>query len=105
MRHKTALAVEQARGLLLARRGGGKERRLDVKGLEEYWKETVALEPLLGLWQHGCGGQSRSTGSHFGGPGEFTTHFRTYFGGDWDVHWGCGSLTHGHIGNRGLRSA
>ena len=20
--------------------------------------------------------------------GEFTTHFRTYFSGDWDVHWG-----------------
>ena len=20
--------------------------------------------------------------------GEFTTHFRTYFGGDWEVHWG-----------------
>ena len=26
-------------------------------------------------------------GSHFG-VGEFTTHFRTYFSGDWDVHWG-----------------
>ena len=22
------------------------------------------------------------------GVGEFTTHFRTYFSGDWDVHWG-----------------
>ena len=33
-------------------------------------------------------------GSHFG-EGEFT-HFRTYFGGDWDVHWGItGILTHG----------
>ena len=20
-----------------------------------------------------------------------------YFGGDWDVHWGCGLWTHGHI--------
>ena len=20
--------------------------------------------------------------------GEFTTHFRTYFSGGWDVHWG-----------------
>ena len=27
-----------------------------------------------------------------------TTHFRTYFSGDWDVHWGYGILTHGHIG-------
>ena len=26
-------------------------------------------------------------GSHFR-VGEFTTHFRTYFSGDWDVHWG-----------------
>ena len=35
-------------------------------------------------------------GSHFG-QGEFTTHFRTHFSGDWDVHWGYGILTHGHI--------
>ena len=27
-----------------------------------------------------------------------TTHFRTYFSGDWDVHWGYRILTHGHIG-------
>ena len=27
-----------------------------------------------------------------------TTHFRTYFSGDWDVHWGYGVLTHGHMG-------
>ena len=32
------------------------------------------------------------------GVGEFTTHFRTYFSGDWDVHRGYGILTHGHIG-------
>ena len=24
-------------------------------------------------------------------------HFRTYFSGDWDVHWGHGILTHGHV--------
>ena len=35
-------------------------------------------------------------GSHFG-VGEFTTHFGTYCSGDWDVHWGDGILTHGHI--------
>ena len=29
--------------------------------------------------------------------GEFTTHFRTYFSGDWDVHWGYGILTHGQL--------
>ena len=33
---------------------------------------------------------------HFG-VGEFTTHFRTYFSGHWDVHWGYGLLTHGHL--------
>ena len=22
------------------------------------------------------------------GVGEFTTHFKTYFSGDWEVHWG-----------------
>ena len=27
-------------------------------------------------------------GSFFFGIGEFTTHFRTYFCGDWDVLWG-----------------
>ena len=26
--------------------------------------------------------------------GRCTTHFRTYFTGDWDVHWGYGLLTH-----------
>ena len=35
-----------------------------------------------------------SMGFHFGVG---TTHFRTYFSGDWDVHWGYGILTHSHI--------
>ena len=26
-----------------------------------------------------------------------TTNFRTYFSGDWDVRWGYGNLTHGHM--------
>ena len=30
--------------------------------------------------------------------GRCTTHFRTYFSGDWDVHWGYGILTHGRLG-------
>ena len=34
------------------------------------------------------------------GVGEFTTYFRTYFSGDWDVHWGCGLLTHGQMAVR-----
>ena len=29
--------------------------------------------------------------------GGCTTHFGTYFSGDWDVHWGYGILTHGHM--------
>ena len=51
----------------------------------------------------GAGGQdlesfgwSKPMGSHFG-VGEFTTHFRTYFSGDWDVHWGYALWTHGHV--------
>ena len=34
----------------------------------------------------GCGCQNQWV--TFFGVGEFTTHFRTYFSGDWDVHWG-----------------
>ena len=40
----------------------------------------------LATSQIGCGVKP-VLGSHFG-VGEFTTHFRTYFSGDWDVHWG-----------------
>ena len=29
--------------------------------------------------------------------GGVTTHFSRSFSGDWDVHWGYGLLTHGHI--------
>ena len=32
------------------------------------------------------------------GFSECTTHFRTYFSGDWDAHWGItGILTHGQL--------
>ena len=34
-----------------------------------------------------AGQGSKPMVSHFG-VGEFTTHFRTYFSWDWDVHWG-----------------
>ena len=37
---------------------------------------------------------SKPMGSHFG-VGEFTIRFRTFFSGDWDVHWGYGISTHG----------
>ena len=40
----------------------------------------------------------KTNGIPFWLVGEFTTHFRTYFSGDWDVHWGVtGILTHGHV--------
>ena len=29
--------------------------------------------------------------------GRCTTHFSRDFSGDWDVHWGYGILTHGHV--------
>ena len=35
----------------------------------------------------GCGCQNRF-GIPFWWVGKFAAHFRTYFGGDWDVHWG-----------------
>ena len=39
--------------------------------------------------------------------GRCTTHFRTYFSGDWDVHWGLtGVLTHSHmaVGQKGTQN-
>ena len=46
----------------------------------------------LGPWK-GCGSKPMV-------PfwGRCTTHFRTYFNVDWDVHWGCGLVTHGQMG-------
>ena len=38
-------------------------------------------------WPYGCGCQDRF-GIPFWLVGAFTTHFRTHFSGDWDVHWG-----------------
>ena len=32
---------------------------------------------------HGCAGQNQRD------PILVGSHFRTYFSGDWDVHWGC----------------
>ena len=49
-----------------------------------------------GLFRCGCGSQNRF-GIPFWLVGEFTTHFRAYFSGDWDVRWGYGILTHGHV--------
>ena len=41
-------------------------------------------EPHFSLLANGCGSNQWY---HFG-VGKFTTHFRTYFSGDWDVHRG-----------------
>ena len=45
-----------------------------------------------GVWTRQCGCGSKPSIL----VGEFTTHFTTYFSGDWDVHtiW---ILTHGHV--------
>ena len=45
-------------------------------------KKTPIFKPFQAY-----GRGSTPMGSHFG-VGEFTTRFRTYFSGDWDVHWG-----------------
>ena len=47
---------------------------------------------ILGI-PNGCG--SKLMGSHFGVG---APPILVYFNGDWDVHWGYGSLTHGQMG-------
>ena len=57
--------------------------------------ESMSFLPLpVGSEEFGCG--SKPTVPFWG---RCTTHFRTYFGGDWDVHWGSNQdfLTHGHF--------
>ena len=67
-------AVQISEGLGSSRRelglGSSPELCMDIC---VHWPES------LWLWL------SKPMGSHFG-VGEFTTHFRTYFSGDWDVH-------------------
>ena len=43
----------------------------------------------------GCGCQNLFGGIPCWWVGEFTTHFRTYSSGEWDVRWGYPILTHG----------
>ena len=47
---------------------------------------TTPPSPLKTTVQVGINGQNQWY--HFA-VGEFPTHFRTYFSGDWHVHWGC----------------
>ena len=55
------------------------------------WKH--GLKPAIPWWFHFDPTQMVLR-SHFGGLGEFTTHFRTYFSGwmESDVHWGLTDL-------------
>ena len=57
------------------------------------WKGGACLRNNWLSWVPGSlyGYGSKPMGSHFG-VGEFTTHFRTYFSGGWDVHWGLPDL-------------
>ena len=45
---------------------------------------------------YGCG--SKPFWSHFGAG---APPILVYFSGDWDVHWGYGILTHGHMNDFG----
>ena len=49
----------------------------------------------LGMWVKTIWLWVKTNGIPFWG--RCTTHFRTYFSGDWNVHWGYGILTHGHF--------
>ena len=57
----------------------------------ETWAKTCGLPRLVNsethpIWSwYGCGSKPFW---YYSGVGEFITHFRTYFSGDWDVHWG-----------------
>ena len=50
------------------------------------------MDRLISLGTHVAVGQNQWD-SMLG----YTTHLRTYFSGYWDVHWGCGLLTLGHV--------
>ena len=60
------------------------------------WGESA--EALGSWWSLSAKGPwVKTNGIPFWLAGEFTTQFGLYFSGDWDVHWGYGILTHGHI--------
>ena len=61
-------------------RVAAKNRHKDADGLKSGYPWSIWIVDLAVVVQ-------TVLGSHFG-LGEFTTHFRTYFSGDWDVHWG-----------------
>ena len=51
------------------------------------WAHWPCASVQLSLRNSACLAVGQNQWYHFG-VGEFTTHFRTYFSGDWDVHWG-----------------
>ena len=57
------------------------KRKPTVSGNDYFEKHSYGCgsTPMVPLW------------------GRCTAHFRTYFSGDWDVHWGYGVLTYGHV--------
>ena len=67
----------------------------DLFGLPQLMAEVVKLLPLDGLAATSASGCGSTIMVPF--LGRCTTHFRAYFSGDWDVHWGYGILTHGQV--------
>ena len=55
-------------------------------------RSAAPQEPAMRRRRQRCGCGSKPMGSHFGVVGELPN-----FCGDWDVHWGCRILTHGHV--------
>ena len=72
-------------------RPGGARRRLGFE-FERDKRKWSSIMQHVGVVPHGCG--SKPMVSHFGVGAPPTL---VYFGGEWDVHWGYGLLTHGHI--------
>ena len=60
-------------------------RRVGLLGLflVAKWLRHLEPHPTPKIWQR----RSKPMGSHVWGF-RCTTYFRTYFSGDWDVHWG-----------------
>ena len=57
----------------------------EARGDASVGKETGGKQNQHGAQRCGCGCHNQW---YQFGVGKFTTHFRTYFRWDWDVHWG-----------------
>ena len=95
--HVTPLLVGIRRGIIIpgflnggARNGFRNHPQHETEASQDksIWRRVSVLDGSLGgsqqtdtwLWV-------KTNGIPFWG--RCTTHFRTYFSGDWDVHWGC----------------